>query len=178
MHIGSRHLDLVLEPGQFYFGADHLRIGTLLGSCVAITMWHPRIKIGGMCHYLLPSRGTTPQPDDEPLDGRYADEALEMFMQKFEQTATAPGEYEAKLFGGGNQFPEHFPGDVAGPRAARSIDVPTRNVDAGMALLAGHGLHVRARHVGGTGPRQVVLDLGTGHVWVRHRRILTLEGAS
>jgi chemotaxis protein CheD len=169
VHFGGRPLDLILEPGQFYFGGAHLRIGTLLGSCVAVTMWHPQIRIGGMCHYLLPTRGGQPVLDDEPLDGRYGDEALAMFMREIDQVGTSPSDYQAKLFGGGNQF--------ASAHARHPIDVPTRNVDAGLRMLTGYGLHVVAKHVGGSGPRQVVLDLATGHVWVRHRRILKLEGA-
>jgi chemotaxis protein CheD len=175
LHLGARGLDVVLEPGQFHFGANDLRIGTLLGSCVAITMWHPRFRVGGMCHYLLPSRGSRPSLDedgtaaeDQPeLDGRYGDEALEMFMREIERVGTFPEDYQAKLFGGGDQFP--------GQRTGGAINVPARNVDAGQRLLADYGLQVSAKHVGGSGPRQIVLDLSNGHVWVRHRRILTLE---
>jgi chemotaxis protein CheD len=162
LHIGARPLDVVLEPGQFHFATSELRIGTLLGSCVAITMWHPTSRIGGMCHYLLPSRGTS-RSGQEALDGRYGDEAVEMFMREIEQAGTFPEDYQAKLFGGGDQFPEHAIGAIA---------VHARNVEAGLQLLAEYGLSVTAKHVGGNGPRQVVLDLSNGHVWVRHRRIL------
>lgn len=169
LHLGARGLDVVLEPGQFHFGAGQ-RIGTLLGSCVAITMWHPLAKVGGMCHYLLPSRGRGSQSDGEPLEGRYGDEALEMFMQEIERAGTYPEHYQAKLFGGGDQFPGHH-------HWGRGLDVPGRNVAAGQRLLAEYGLEVHAKHVGGSGPRQVVLDLANGHVWVRHRRLLTAAAA-
>jgi chemotaxis protein CheD len=92
-----------------------------------------------------------------------------MFMREIDRAGTAPGDYEAKVFGGGNQFPNH--------NSARPIDVPTRNIDAALRLMAGHGLHLTAQDVGGSGARQVVLDLATGHVWVRHRRILKLESS-
>jgi hypothetical protein len=46
---------------------------TLLGSCVAITLWHPTRRIGGMCHFLLPERK---RRTNEPPDGRYGDEAV------------------------------------------------------------------------------------------------------
>ena len=49
-------LEIFLQPGEFYFGEGKTRIRTLLGSCVAITLWHPRLHIGGMSHYMLPSR--------------------------------------------------------------------------------------------------------------------------
>jgi chemotaxis protein CheD len=162
----ARELDVTLQPGQFFFGQTDLRIGTLLGSCVAITLWHPRTRAGGMCHYLLPTRGRYPRAEGQPLDGRYGDEALEMFMREIERVHTFPEDYQAKLFGGGAQFHSE---------TAFPIDVPARNVAAGLDLLAQYGLDVKARHVGGNGPRQVVLDLGSGHVWVRHRRIFTSE---
>jgi chemotaxis protein CheD len=164
LHLGARSLDVILDPGQFYFGTSDQRIGTLLGSCVAITMWHPTARVGGMCHYLLPSRAPHIQSDDEALDGRYGDEALEMFMREIDRTGTFPEDYQAKLFGGGDQFPGH--------RADGALAVHARNVAAGLQLLAGYGLPVTAQHVGGSGPRQVVLDLSNGHVWVRHRRLL------
>jgi len=161
-HLHSSRLDVVLEPGHFFFGESDLRIGTLLGSCVAITMWHPRNKMGGMCHYLLPSRGQ-PRADEEPLDGRYGDEALEMFMQEIERAHTFPEDYQVKLFGGGSQFQTN---------AIGSIDVPALNIRAGARLLTTYGLKAHAEHIGGSGSRQVVLDLANGHVWVRHRRLV------
>ncbi len=36
-------LEIFLQPGEFYFGEEKTRIRTLLGSCVAVTLWHPRL---------------------------------------------------------------------------------------------------------------------------------------
>ena len=77
--------EIMLQPGEFFFGQDDTIIRTHLGSCVAITMWHPEQKRGGMCHYMLPSRARS----DDPLDGRYADEAIqftEMLYSRFDST--------------------------------------------------------------------------------------------
>ena len=41
-------IEIFLHPGEFYFGDRHTRIRTLLGSCVSIILWHPRLLIGGM----------------------------------------------------------------------------------------------------------------------------------
>jgi hypothetical protein len=68
LHKPEFFIDIFLQPGEFYFGDHETRIRTLLGSCVAITMWHPRLRIGGMCHYLLPMhRGRSGKTE---LDGR------------------------------------------------------------------------------------------------------------
>lgn len=155
-----RPQDRILGPGDLYFGFGEQRLRTLLGSCVAVTIWHPRAQIGGMCHFLLPTRSPAVRAVDGPLDGRYADEAMEMFRREMERTDTRPGDYLAKIFGGGHQFP--------GLADGRRIDVPERNVAAATSLCDTYGLRVVSRHLGLDGSRQVVFDLATGDVWVRH----------
>jgi chemotaxis protein CheD len=92
-----------------------------------------------------------------------------MFLREIDRTGADPSEYEAKVFGGGDQF--------TGEGHAATIDVPARNVDAGLRLLSEHNLHPVSQHVGGSGPRVVILDLDSGHVWVRHRKLLGREHA-
>jgi chemotaxis protein CheD len=151
-------LEIFLQPGDFYFGTEKTRIRTLLGSCVAVTAWHPRRRIGGMCHYMLPHR---PRPSAHaPLDGRYADEAIVLFLHEIAREGTSPHEYQVKLFGGGRMFGH--------PAKARShADISQRNVDYGREVIARHRLPLMAEDLGGAAHRNVVLDLWSGDVWVR-----------
>jgi len=48
--------EIVLHPGDWWFGGGDTRARTVLGSCIAITLWHPQLRVGGMCHYMLPQR--------------------------------------------------------------------------------------------------------------------------
>lgn len=148
-------LDIFLGPGDLYFGDRTTRIRTLLGSCVALTLWHPRARIGGMCHYVVPTRQSAAA--DGGLSGHYADEALLLLLQEIRQSGTSPKEYQVKMFGGGSQF-----------AATTSLNVATRNVEFGLDLLRDHNLFLTSMHFGGTGHRQVILDVSTGDVWVRH----------
>jgi chemotaxis protein CheD len=161
-HDAGEVLDVTLGPGDLYFGGGRTRIRTLLGSCVAVTLWHPAGRVGGMCHYVMPRRPalsrTMPEADEE-LSGRYADEALVLLLRQMDAAGTSAPEYEVKLFGGGTQFAHH----PTGP-----IDVATSNVDAALHLLEHHGLTPTAMHVRGAGHRQIILDLWSGHVWLRH----------
>lgn len=152
------YIDIFLNPGEFYFGDRETRIKTILGSCVAITLWHPSLHIGGMCHYMLP--GNRRRDNNAELDGRYADDAMILFMKELHKTKTSPAEYQVKIFGGGNQFPNH-------PKSA-SISVPSNNITIGRELLHHYGFNVMAEHLGGTGHRNVIFDLWSGHVWMRH----------
>src|SRR5437867_13268763 len=99
----TEYLEIFLQPGEWYFGDADTRIRTLLGSCVAITIWHPRRCLGGMCHYLLPTRNPA---RIDTLDGRYGDEALLLLLQEVTRHNTILEEYTVKLFGGGNMFPD------------------------------------------------------------------------
>ena len=161
-------LEIFLQPGEFYFGEDKTRIRTLLGSCVAITLWHPRLLVGGMAHYMLPQRPNRSR--DQPLDGRYAEEVMLMFQRELQDNRTRPGEYQVKLFGGGRMF-------ACTQKVKRHVDVSDRNVETGRQLMAQHGFNIHAEDLGGDGHRNVVFDLWSGDVWLK-KAARTLSGGS
>ncbi len=156
-------LEIFLQPGELWFGEDKTRIRTLLGSCVAITLWHPRRRIGGMCHYMLPHRPRRGLAEE--LDGRYADEAMQLFLREMRRARTPPWEYQAKLFGGGHMFAVS-----ASPR--RHADISERNVERGRHLIREHGVTLAGEDLGGLGHRHVVLDLWSGDTWLRHAPVV------
>lgn len=154
IHTAHVHSKVFLHPGEFHFGAAPEQVGTLLGSCVAITVWHPFHHVGGMCHILLPERK---RPDGAPLDGRYANEAVELFAKELKTRLIQPGSCQVKLFGGGNMF--------AGTKASR-LDIGQRNIEAARQALARYGFMVMVEHVGGDIHRRLFLDLQSGDVWL------------
>ncbi len=168
-------IEIFLQPGDFYFGDRNTRIRTVLGSCVSITIWHPLMLIGGMCHYMLPTRSNG---KSDTLDGRYADEAMEMFMREIRASGTRPSQYQVKLFGGGNMFPgAKRPGTdcplfpCADPVKSTCRDVSCRNELTAQLLVKKYGFTVHASCLGGSGHRQLFFDIWTGHVWSRHNQI-------
>lgn len=162
-----RGIDIFLQPGEFYFGDAGTRVRTLLGSCVSIVIWHPRRKLGGMCHYLLPS---SVPAHHEAAPGRYAAGAVALFTEEIRRARTRPDEYTVKLFGGGRMFQR--------PQGNRTdlLDIGVRNVAAGRELLISAGFGVNAEHVAGRGHRSVLFDIGTGEVWLRHVATAVVQG--
>lgn len=150
-------IEIFLTPGDFYFGDQDTRLRTVLGSCVAVTLWHPTRLIGGMCHFMLPSRGLKRGSE---LDGRYGDEAMLLFLNEIKRHKTHPSEYEAKIFGGGNMFP--------GSRRHESLDVGRRNIEMALQLIELHRFRVKARHMAGMGHRNVVFEVWSGDVLLKH----------
>jgi chemotaxis protein CheD len=149
-------LEIYLGIGDLHFCAAPARIRTVLGSCVSITLWHPARRLGGMCHFMLPTRGRQP---DQPLDGRYADEAMALFDQQIARHHTRHADYRAKVFGGGNMFPGR-------PQPVHSLDVGRRNIDIAHRLLAERGIPIAAEHLGGDGHRKLVFDVSSGDAWL------------
>jgi len=158
-------IEIYLLPGDFHFGDENTRISTVLGSCVSIAVWHPLLRIGGMSHSLLPSRGKPGKHNlaMTSLDGHYADEAIELLLREIGKRHTRPAEYRVKLVGGGNMFRQ--------PLAENAFNVAGSNVEAARALLAASGFNVHAEHVGGSGHRSVIFDLRDGSVSVKHEKI-------
>ena len=138
-----------------YLGHQAASVRTLLGSCVAITLWHATRRIGGMCHFLLPQRKRRPE---DALDGRYGDEALEAMVATLKKLGTQPGEYVAHLYGGADT--------LSGTSGVR-FNIGERNIEAGWSLIDRYGFSLDGVDVGEDIPRTVSQQLDTGEVTMR-----------
>ncbi len=172
--------DRFLALGEFYFGSGNVRIRTVLGTCVSITLWHPRRRLGGICHYLLPLRGDSLHGRNAPI-GTYAEDVLRLCAEALRQSRTAPADYVVKMFGGGHMFPAQIL-DVqcrnqSCSDAARRLcaNIGCKNVSAGRRLLSEAGFAIAGEDVGGHGSRQLMFDLGSGEVWVRRGDAMAAE---
>ena len=161
-------IEIFLQPGDLYFGDRNTRIRTLLGSCISIVMWHPKLLLGGMCHYLLASSGKK----NAHLDGRYGDEAMLKLFSEAIRHKSDPGEYIVKIFGGGNMFEKsnvHIP--CVDKPCEQVIDmcrnVSCKNSVKGVSLLEDYGFSISSKDLGGTLSRNIMFDIWSGDVWVR-----------
>lgn len=159
---------VILNPGDFHFGDRHTQIETLLGSCISVTMWHPRLLIGGMCHYMLPSRS---DKRIGQLDGRYGREAILMFFREAVRHNADPNEFVVKVFGGGHMFAAHKEDACRNGHCKHVIDtcknVSCKNIVLSNAMLGSFGFKIASQDLGGTASRKIIFDVGTGDVWVR-----------
>lgn len=162
-HVRER---VFLLPGQWYFGRQSAVIKTLLGSCVAITLWHPTRRMGGMCHFLLPARA---RGAAHAFDGRFGEEAVHLLLREIDKTGTVPSEYEAQLYGGADTMPD---------QARIKFNIGERNVEKAWELIDRNGFLLQAVDVGGNDPRSISLDLYCGSVVLRRGPPVAGRGAS
>ncbi len=154
-------LEIFLQPGDLHWGGAGTRIRTILGSCVAVTIWHPRKKVGGMCHIMLPSRA--PQQKVTPpaweTSGRYADEAIALMMDEMAALKIKSEECQVKVFGGSNMFSRL--------NLKANHQIGDKNLEAVFELLKKNGFNIHANNYGGEDARYVIFDVWSGDAWVR-----------
>ena len=139
-----------ITEGELYFGDDVEAVSTLLGSCVAVVVWHATLKKGGMCHIVLPQNWKK-----EP-DNRYANCAITTITGHIRRINTRPEEYVTCLYGGGEMFAQTSGRNTVG----------RRNIDAVKKILTLHGYRISCEDTGGSCYRKIRLSLATGEVFI------------
>jgi chemotaxis protein CheD len=152
-----------LNPGEFYFCDSKGCIKTLLGSCIAITLWHPTLRLGGMCHFVLPERSNVKLDSPDPFDGRYCSGAMAFFGREAARRSTRLCDYQAKIFGGSNM--------LAKSTLHEDELIGKKNTDAALASLGKYNIPLLLAHVGESGYRRIIFDVATGDVWVSHQKL-------
>lgn len=144
-----------LDPGEVFASATGEAIGTLLGTCVAVTICDPVARVGGVNHFLLPVAGSGASIG-EGDQGRYAEPAIQSLLTRVLALGSTRSRCEAKVFGGAS--PDSF---AAGGR------IGAENVAMAFAVLKRLGIPVVAHDVGGSVSRRVILKSESGRVLVK-----------
>jgi len=150
-----------LNPGEITFGQAPLVVSTLLGSCVSAVIWNPYRQIGGMCHVVLPEK------HGDACDNKYAECAIEYFLRNIYIFNSNPIDYQVRLFGGGNMFPQ-FNREV-------NEKIGDRNIKTMCRLLkeVGFNLNNDLDDVGGISYRRLTFYVSTGEVILKSKEIQT-----
>lgn len=154
-------MEVFLHPGELYFGRAPTIVSTLLGSCVAVTLWHPKKNIGGMCHVVLPESA------EGKFDMRYGDCAIAEFAKQAIKYSTRTQDYVVHVYGGSDMFPDM--------QKASGMKIGDRNIEKINQLLKLYKFHIKEVDTGGTNSRKIKLDLSDGSVWTR-KTSRTVEG--
>ena len=159
---GSPPSTLFLKPGEFVLSDHPMVVTTLLGSCVAVTMFNPRLQLGAICHALLPAcRKDLPCSQGEPEAGRFVECAIRLMLEGFTARGVLKGEIEAKLFGGSDMF-ETIDG--------RRLSVGKQNQEMALKALEEASVKIVTRDLGGPRGRKIIFHTHTGEVFLKRLR--------
>jgi len=128
-----------------------------LGSCVAIALYDPVSRTGGLAHLLLPSPSVA---RDQSNPGRFPETALPLLLGRMAATGAERERITARLVGGASMFGSS--GGTPGPRA-----MGERNVVSARQVLAAARVPVVGEDVLQNHGRSVYFFLDDGRVEVR-----------
>jgi len=147
-------------PGEYYVTTDDMVIMTVLGSCIAACIWDPRVRVGGMNHFMLPEGGAD-------AGGRYGSYAMELLINEMMKLGARREYMQAKVFGGG-QVMQSF----------TTMNVGERNTQFVLDYLQTERIAVVSKDVLDIYPRKVCYFPATGKAMVKrlaHSHPETLE---
>ena len=148
-------LHVIIGVGEIACGRyPEVLITQALGSCVGVTLWDPRLKLGGLAHVMLPA---APGRDFSGRRHRFADLAIPELVERMVDQGAGRRRIVAKLAGGASMF-----------RGESGIDsIGERNLAAVLCQLERAGIPVASADTGGSHARTIQLSLDTGILLVR-----------
>jgi chemotaxis protein CheD len=148
------HPQVHLYPGHLFASAEPSVVRTILGSCVSVCLFDPRLAVGGLNHFLL-ARGPVTRKGDLL---RYGSSAVAELVKVMKAHGCAEERLEAKLFGGGAIVPS-----LHGPR----FSLAAENVAIAKTELARLGIPIVAEDTLGRTGRKLIFETHTGNAWVK-----------
>lgn len=154
-----------MKPEEHFVKSGEIRISThsavletVVGSCVALCLFDPQEKVGGMNHFLLPySKENHPEG---PL-GRFANLGIKELIRRLECSGACRKCLVAKLAGGASIL-----------SISTHNHIPQENVKAARQILSRLSIPIVSQDCGGSRGRKVVFDTGSGHVTINDEKLI------
>jgi chemotaxis protein CheD len=164
---GIHFLKIYLKPGELCISKAPALVTTILGSCVAVTMYQPGIGVSAICHTPQPScpKQSTECPKHCVNKYHYVSCVIPEMLAHMEAVGAKREAIEVKLFGGSAML-----------SMAANRSVGWKNIDTAMTVIRRCRLDLKAHQVGGRRGRKIVFNTHTGDVMLQ--RIQSTEGLS
>jgi chemotaxis protein CheD len=143
---------IIVGMGDMYAGKSPGIVRTNLGSCVAVCVYVPSKKVGGLVHCMMPTC-MSKNPLEKKLT-KYVDTGIEELLAKIKTLCGSVDghEMQAKLFGGAKIL------------AQMTVEIGNDNASMAREVLKGKGIKIVAEKIGGVKGYKVDMNLETGGV--------------
>src|SRR3990172_5959456 len=166
---------IYLKGAEIYFSEKPASVLTVLGSCLAVTMFHRPLGIGSICHGLLPQcTQRSACRESCRTEARYVECSSEQMVERFTRIGVMLREIEVKVFGGADMF-------TAQPASGGPVTVGKQNIATAMMIIQKEGLRIVSMDVGGVQGRKIFFNTQSGEVLLQRLQpgiILTDSGAA
>jgi chemotaxis protein CheD len=148
---------VTINTGESYASKEPIIINTLLGSCVAVCLYDPSSRIGGMNHILLPG-----QPDMKKFDNsaKYGINAMDILITQIMKLGGNRHKLIAKAFGGAHVLPELSEENGVGRKIVEFVKIYLKN----------EKIRLVNSDFGGVDTRKIFFHTDTGDVFLKRRK--------
>jgi len=143
-----------LYPATLYASKTPAKVGTILGSCVAVCFYDPILHVGGINHFMLPLWNGQGLPSP-----KYGNIAIEKLLEKMYSMGSQKMNIKAKVFGGGEVI----------ETTIKQFNIGERNIQIALEVLDDLKIPIIAKSLGGKLGRKIEFNTTTGEV--KHRFI-------
>jgi chemotaxis protein CheD len=157
--MSAEQTDIRVKVADFAVATTGMISTIGLGSCVAIVLYDPVAKVGGLAHVLLPNEAMS---RDRSNPAKFPTTAVPLVLNEMRRLGANQERVRAKIVGGASMF-----GNLMPPGG---INIGERNVNAVREVLAVANVPIVAEDTGSDYGRSVYLFLGDGRVEVRSLR--------
>ncbi len=150
--------NIVIGVGDFYVSSDpsNTLVTYALGSCVGVTAYDWRARVGGILHFKLPHSDINPgMASTHPA--MFGDTGLDAFLRRIFLAGASKPDLDIKLAGGAKGLAT--PGDF--------FNIGERNILIAQRVFWMNGLIVTRKDTGGNDYRTVKLEMATGRVTIK-----------
>lgn len=155
--------EVTIHIGGVYASREPAVIKTVLGSCIAVCLFDPDARIGGMNHFMLPAPGHGAEGVVEP--SRFGVHSMELLIAAVQKLGGDRRRLQAKVFGGGHVL----------RIAENGNGVPQQNIRFIEEFTQAEAIAVINRDLGGYLPRRLHFYTDTGKAYVKRLGQQTLR---
>ncbi len=150
-----------IHIGDYYASATPAVIHTALGSCVAVCLFDPIFRVGGMNHILLPGFTKLSVTDGS---ARYGVNAMELLINRIIRSGGKKRNLQAKVFGGADVLNVF--------RKEHSVGM--KNTTFALEYLYKEEIEIVGQSTGGKATRIVKFHTDTGEALVKTLRAIQI----
>jgi len=141
-----------LYPAALFAEPDPYLVDTILGSCVAVCLYDPIKKIGGINHFMLPFWNGTGLASP-----KYGNIAIQKLVDKMLLMGSSRVNIQAKIFGGGEVV----------ETKTNMFKIGERNIEVAQNMLKELNIKITGKSVGGKLGRKIRFNTETGVVLMK-----------
>ncbi len=128
-----------------------------LGSCIGVAIWDPKVRVGGMLHYMLPESSLSPEKAKEK-PAMFADTGIPALFRATYKLGAGKKNIIVKVAGGSQLLDDNG-----------VFNIGKRNYIMLRKLFWKNGILIEGEDVGGSLSRTVRLDVSNGRFTIKSR---------